>query len=82
MTPYRSVSDAIITDTRLGPPISLLTVTSAGVNRLDENALCAVRDSINGWKEQEHAIFRALEPGAEITPVNDDAPGLRPDAAG
>ena len=75
---YRSVHDAILTDTRLGHPISLLTVTAAGVHRLDEASLAAVRDSINGWKEQEYTIFRGLDDDAKSRPRNDEAPGLKP----
>ncbi len=75
---YRCVNDAILTDARLGQPISLLTVTAQGVDRLDDARLTAVRDSINGWKEQEHVIFRGLDEDAPPKPKNDDPPGLRP----
>jgi hypothetical protein len=77
---YRSVNDAIMTDARLGPPIKLLLVTTDGVRRLDDSALNAVRDSINGWKEQEHKIFRGLEGEAPPQAGAGTEEGLEPES--
>lgn len=75
---YRAVHDAILTDARLGEPISLVTVTSEGVRRIDDDGLAAVRDSINGWKEQEHSIFRGLDDGIPMRAPATEVPGLSP----
>jgi 20S proteasome alpha/beta subunit len=61
---YRAVVDAIKTDAgALGPPVHLVLVTAAGAQPLRGERLQAVHDSLNGWKTQEHDIFRAL-PGS------------------
>jgi 20S proteasome alpha/beta subunit len=65
---YRAVADAIKTDaTFLGPPIHAYIVTAGGAERLDDARLKAIEDTLNGWKQQEHDIFRGLlaEDGCE-----------------
>lgn len=67
---YRAMMDAIKTDAAtLGLPIHLYVVTDKGAERLDEVRLKATQEAVNGWKRQEHDIFRRLE-GQE----RDDAP--------
>jgi 20S proteasome alpha/beta subunit len=64
---YRAVADAIKTDaTALGPPIRAYVVTEHGAERLDDARLTAIEDALNGWKQQEHDIFRDLL-GAETS---------------
>jgi 20S proteasome alpha/beta subunit len=58
---YRAVVDAIKTDaSALGPPVHAYVVTEAGASRLDRERLKAIEETLNGWKQQEHDIFRGL----------------------
>jgi 20S proteasome alpha/beta subunit len=79
---YRAVADAIKTDaTFLGPPIHGYIVTEGGAERLDDARLKAIEDTLNGWKQQEHDIFRGLlAPEGherEALPAR-QAPGVQP----
>lgn len=83
---YRAVMDAIKTDaTALGPPIHAYIVTERGTERLGEERHKAIADALNGWKQQEHDIFRKLLVGGEAADadgepatVGSSAPGVRP----
>jgi 20S proteasome alpha/beta subunit len=71
---YRALADAIKTDaTDLGPPIHLYTVTREGAERLNDARRKAIEETLNGWKQQEHDIFRGLALG-EGQPVGVAAP--------
>jgi hypothetical protein len=80
---YRAVMDAIKTDaTALGPPIHAYIVTEGRAERLEGERHKAIEDALNGWKQQEHDIFRDLlsadsaEPEAPDSP--ETAPGVQP----
>lgn len=80
---YRAVMDAIKTDaTALGPPIHAYIVTEHGAERLEEDRHKAIADALNGWKQQEHDIFRDLlndgGPGEVQADVSQTAPGVQP----
>jgi 20S proteasome alpha/beta subunit len=82
---YRAVADAIKTDaSALGPPIHAYIVTDGGALRLDEDRLKAIEETLNGWKQQEHDIFRELL-APEASPADSSpesapqhAPGVTP----
>jgi 20S proteasome alpha/beta subunit len=81
---YRAVMDAIKADaTALGFPIHAYIVTEHGAERLQDDRQKAIADALNGWKQQEHDIFRDLlsEAGGDGPDGSDDgepAPGVQP----